>query len=483
MDWASLYSLFVCVSYVSSTKLHEAARVKVTHEGITRFSFENSNHTLMKLVGTSGNKIIWVGGNKVLYSIRPTQSSKPRQVNLSLCQDKGKDSNNSLCSLRISLLREGVDGNLFICRKHDRNTECCDLGSDYSPINCFTSEHYEPDINEPSLLVNNMLYFTNSEKGLYRINKNDKNDNIWPQANQAEQTYLKLIAGKGEDKVYSFFAEKHKSKDGEKWIARVSQSCMNDKGGNKNVLQSSWTSTIYTRLFCGKDYEFTQMIDVATLDTDNDTKMYALFKNYWNMSAVCVYSLTGISRIFSSSGFNAANVPPNPRPGTCVPDSTRLSSEVLMFMKDRPEMKDSVMPENSPLLFRHHHYTHIQVDRVRNHTVLLLSLESGGIHKVLEEPVFVIAEYLPFPRRTHITSMLLDASEKRLYVSCSNEVVQIDLQRCEDYGDDCTQCSLSQDPYCIWNGLLCTSIAKAPVQDFISCGKYSSVFVTGCFSH
>lgn len=45
-----------------------------------------------------------------------------------------------------------------------------------------------------------------------------------------EQTNLKLIAGKGQhkDKVYSFFTEKHKSKDGEseQWIPRVSQSCM-----------------------------------------------------------------------------------------------------------------------------------------------------------------------------------------------------------------------------------------------------------------
>lgn len=123
-------------------------------------------------------------------------------------------------------------------------------------------------------LPDNMLYFTKSEKGLYRINKDDKNDNIWSQSSQAgenlsllkcfiatvrislfhwsdsvsssewycfdskrcffvphlEQTYLKLIAGKGQhqDKVYSFFAEKHKRKDSEleHWIPRVSQSCM-----------------------------------------------------------------------------------------------------------------------------------------------------------------------------------------------------------------------------------------------------------------
>lgn len=38
MDWTSLYALFICVSYVSSTKLHEAARVKVTHAGKITFN-------------------------------------------------------------------------------------------------------------------------------------------------------------------------------------------------------------------------------------------------------------------------------------------------------------------------------------------------------------------------------------------------------------------------------------------------------------
>uniref|UniRef100_A0A8C1R8N5 Semaphorin-7A-like n=1 Tax=Cyprinus carpio TaxID=7962 RepID=A0A8C1R8N5_CYPCA len=473
MDWTSFCALFICVSYVSSTKLHEAARVKVTNEGITRFSFKDNNISLVKLVSTSGNKTIWVGGHKVLYSITPTQAPEPCQVEVDLCQDESKDSDNPHCLNRISLLREGVDGNLlFICRSRDGNARCCNVISNYSLNDCFTSEHYEPDINEPSLLIGNMLYFTKSEKGLYRINKEDRNDIIWSQTFPEGLTYLKLIVGKGlhKDKVYSFFAEKHR--DGEHWIPRVSQSCMNDRGGSKSLLQSSWTSMIFTSLSCGRGYEFTQMIDVATLDTDDDTKIYVLFRNYWNMSAVCVYNMSEISKLFSSSEFNSTDVPKNHRPGTCVEDSTRLPSDVLGFMKNRPEMKDWVKPENISLLFRHRHYTHIQVDRVGDQNVMLLSLESGGVHKVLvKEPVFVIAEYLPFPRGTHITSMLLDASEKRLYVSSSNEVVQIDLQRCHDYGNECHQCSLSQDPYCVWDGLSCTSRAKSHVQNSMSCSE------------
>ncbi|XP_043120787.1 semaphorin-7A [Puntigrus tetrazona] len=470
MDWTAFCALFSCVSLVSSSKLHPRVTVDT---GITRFSFEN-NISLMKLGDASSDKIIWVGGQSVLYSISPTQGSKPLQVNVPPFQNENKDSNSSPRSLRFSVLQEGADGNvLFICSSFDGNSECCNLTSSYSLTDCFTSENYEPDINEPSLLVGNMLYFTKRDKGLYRIN-NNKKYNIWPQTNEEEQTYLKLVAGKGQhkDKVYSFFTEKHKSEDeSELWIPRVSQSCMDDNGGSKSLLQSSWTSMIYSRLFCGKGYEFTKMIDVATLETDNDIKVYALFRNYWNISAVCVYNMTEISSIFTSSEFNSRSVPDNHRPGTCGTDSTALSPEVLGFMKDRPEMKDWVMPENGPLLFTHRHYTHIQVDRVRGHTVLLLSLESGGVHKVLENPLFVIAEYLPFQHETHITSMLLDASERRLYVSSSHEVVQIDLQTCQAYGDQCNECRLSRDPYCGWDGLRCTSRAKFPALDILNCNK------------
>lgn len=388
---------------------------------------------------------------------------------MSLCEDESEDSDNSKCPYRLSLLSQGVDGNLFFCGSANENTKCCNLNSSYSLIGCFKLDNYVPIMNEPSLLVGDMLYFTKSKIGLYRVNK-DKNHNIWSQSTQMEQKYLKLIAGKG-DKVYSFFAEKYKSKDGEsdQWIPRVSQSCMNDRGGPKAQLQNSWTSMIYARLFCGRGYDFSQLIDVATLQTDDGIKIYALFRNYWNMSAVCVYNMTEISTVFTSSEFKSTNVPADHRPGTCVDVSTSLSSEVLKFMSGRPEMKDWVMPENGPLLFRHRHYTHIQVDREQHDTVLLLSLESGGVHKVLEKPVFVIAEYLPFPHGTHITGMLLDTSENRLFVSSSNEVVQIDLQTCSVYGDGCTECMLSRDPYCDWSGLHCTSTAKGRLKDPQDC--------------
>ncbi|XP_067275295.1 semaphorin-7A isoform X4 [Pseudorasbora parva] len=332
MGWMCVCVLFIYINSVCLTKVRYDPRVTVKNEGITRFSFESPHSGFIKMVSASGGKIIWVGRNETLYSITPAQDIKPQLVNVNLCKNESGDS----CAFTLSLLNQGSDGNLFYCGSDHENTKCCYLKSDYSLTDCFKLENYQPKINEPSLLVGEMVYFTKSEVGLYRINK-DKNYNLWSQSTQTEQTYLKLIAGKGQhkDKVYSFFAEKQKSKDGEseQWIPRVSQCCMNDRGGPKAHLQNSWTSMIYARLFCGRGYEFSQLIDVATLETDDDIKIYALFRNFWNMSAVCVYSMTKISSIFTSSDFNSSTVPANHRPGTKVGGS--IKSWKIRFSSSR----------------------------------------------------------------------------------------------------------------------------------------------------
>lgn len=63
----------------------------------------------------------------------------------------------------------------------------------------------------------------------------------------------------------------------------------------------------------------------------------------------------------------------------CVPDSTALSSEVLRNIEKGSELKDLVQPlsSSSPLIFRHHSYTHISVDpswRSSDFQVLFLTL-------------------------------------------------------------------------------------------------------------
>ncbi|XP_056622523.1 semaphorin-4D isoform X2 [Triplophysa dalaica] len=462
MSLKCVYVLFIWIICVHSTRRHDA-RVIDTDRGVFRYSIGNRGDSdFIKLVKSSTNGSVWVADQENLYPINTTTQGKPPQMN-DQCEE------NSKCKYTISLVRDGLDENLLLaCRSNEEETKCYNLNSSYSVSFQFD---YSIDIHEPSLLIGDMLYFTKSNSGLYRINRKDWRDNIWPHPT-ATETYVKLMASQDNTKVFSFFTERHRSVGGDcesgLWIPRVSQICTNDKGGSKDVLQSSWTSKINARLYCGGvegEQPFSNIVDVDTIKTHNDVKIYVLFRNFWNMSAVCVYNMSEINSVFNSSEFmemKNIKAPEGHRPGQCVDDSTRLRAGVLRFMKEGPEVKDRIMPETRPLIFHHHHYTHIKVDTIKKTTVLYLALESGGVHKVLEDqPVFIIAEFRPFPYRTHISSMLLDTSEKRLYVSSAKEVIHIDLQMCHVYGDDYEKCLISRDPYCGWNGSQC-----APVSQF-----------------
>ncbi|KAA0715292.1 Semaphorin-7A CDw108 JMH blood group antigen [Triplophysa tibetana] len=460
-----VYVLFMWIICVHSTRRHDA-RVIDTDRGVIHYSIGNrSDSDFIKLVKSFTNGSVLVADQENLYSINTSKQETAPQI-------KDQCAGNAKCEYTISLLRNGLDENLLlVCRSKEEETKCYNLNSSHSFSFQFD---YGINIHEPSLLVGDMLYFTKSNSGLYRINQKDTSDRIWPHP-AATETYVKLMASKDTTKVFSFFTEKQRSVGGDYgsglWIPRVSQICTNDRGGSKDVLQFSWTSKINARLYCGGvegEQPFSNIVDVDTVTTHNDVKIYVLFRNFWNMSAVCVYNMSQINSVFSSSEFmemKNIKAPADHRPGQCDGDSTRLKADVLRFMKEGPEVKDRIMPETAPLIFLHHHYTHIKVDTIKKTTVLYLALESGGVHKVLgDQPVFIITEFRPFRNRTRITSMLLDTTEKRLYVSSAKEVIHIDLQMCHVYGEDNDECVLSRDPYCCWNGYQCAPVSRNTVQ-------------------
>ncbi|CDQ90673.1 unnamed protein product, partial [Oncorhynchus mykiss] len=95
-----------------------------------------------------------------------------------------------------------------------------------------------------------------------------------------------------------------------------------DEGGSKRFLQNMWTSFLKARLVCGIPNEslyFNRLQDVYVLHAEEwrDSQVYALFTSSWNGTAVCVYSMEEIDRIFQNSPFRGySNDIPNPRPGT-----------------------------------------------------------------------------------------------------------------------------------------------------------------------
>uniref|UniRef100_A0AAY4B468 Uncharacterized protein n=2 Tax=Denticeps clupeoides TaxID=299321 RepID=A0AAY4B468_9TELE len=364
---------------------------------------------------------------------------------------------------------------IYICTTEANMFRCCDVTSNGSAANCVEHQGTAIDEDDPSLLVGDQLYATRSGVGdgvgIQRFFRNE----LWQQNNHIEHRYVKLFERKQEtnplqNKIFAFYNEKNSDQNlaSHLWIPCVSQVCESDLGGRKDHMQYSWTSQLKARLFCGdceKKLHFTELLDVALLETEEQTRVYGLFKNGWEMRAVCVYTMDDIDRVFTSSAVKGQSGPkPVERPGECVADSNKLSPEVLKVMKNHPEMEDWVMPLDRQylLLTKHRNYSRIQVDRAKGrgnkfHTVLLLALEHGEVHKVLEsyspsgsaEP-FYIAGFQAF-NGTAIDSMLLNFFSKRLYLRSGSEVAMIDLQNCALYGSTCQNCIMARDPYCGWD--------------------------------
>ncbi|KAF5894415.1 semaphorin-7A-like isoform X1, partial [Clarias magur] len=427
----------------------------------------------LKLVHASGSKHIYAGGPDDLYMLNPREHPALKKVDVPLFEPECLSTG---CGYKISLLKEGKNGNpLFMCGTRDRNTKCCDVDSEHRSVGCFNLVN-PTLITQPSLHIGNSLYYTvsirnSAEPGIYR---SIEGKFTWPSTSTTEQRYVKILGNQASEtldgKVYSFYTEQNQNQDTDKplWIPRVSQICTADQGGSKSVLQYRWTSMLTARLFCGdekKGLTYTELLDVSALEDEEwqSTIIYGLFKNAYNLRAVCVYKMSDIIDVFASNKIkDSTETFSSPRPGECVANSQGLSPSILKFMEGLPEMNQWIKPARAPLLFMHHHYTHLQVDRVKSwrksenshHDVLFMALENGNVHKILEqnnEP-FIITGYEPFETKTHITSMLLDREAKKLFVSSSSEVIQIDLRDCSVYGNDCDSCVMARDPYCGWDG-------------------------------
>ncbi|KAI3377663.1 hypothetical protein L3Q82_008822 [Scortum barcoo] len=398
-------------------------------------------------------------------------------------------------NITVAHKREDARNSMFVCGTNIGGTLCCDLNLSESSLECIPS-HNTSDINknikefilkedEPSVLVESAkdadLYIAYSGSqdhvGIHKFGKN----RVGPSNHDKEQHYVGLVLSRRrdkplQDKVYAFYKEKNRDTglDSEMWLPFVTQICTADVGGPKNYMQFSWTSQMNARLYCGDSYRkqyFPELVDVAFTHGDKwpDTRVYALFRNEWGMSAVCVYTIQEIDHIFRNTTFKDSW---EDRSRECVEDSTKISLETLKKIKTTSEMEELVQPEgkSGPLLFNHHNYTHIYVGSQHKnnlHPVLFLSLNNGGIHKVVQNKSqsFIISEYRPFDDRGHILSITLNPSSRRLYVNFRSEMVQLNLANCAQYGQTCEDCILARDPDCGWDGTHCAPQTDNTLQD------------------
>ncbi|KAI1889503.1 hypothetical protein AGOR_G00163550 [Albula goreensis] len=400
-------------------------------------------------------RTLYVGGHGKIWALNFEKVNQLEEVNFfERVKTEPKSAATGSCVYDITTLHRVNNTCLLACGTNGNTPQCCYMGLNMKCMENFPGTGIAPfNMTErgPSLSIEGDVYsavnnMNHNSKAIRRIGKKTS---IWPD-----------IETKVEHQI-----------------------CTADIGGPKAILQGKWTSRLNARLACGKRDQgqlFDQLLDVVVLKGQNwrDSRVYGLFKNSWGMTAVCVYTMGDIDHVFQTSPFKGfSGSVPQPRPGKCVSDSTKLPNDVLKHMMDYPDMENWVLPidASGPLMVSHSHYRRIQVDSVmgsgshKKFNVLLLSLENGGLHKVVEldGKSFIIAEMQLFSSGTHIQKMLLQPLTKRLYVSSGREVVEVDLRACLMYGPRCEDCVLAQDPYCSWNGTHCSAVSasRKGIQD------------------
>uniref|UniRef100_A0A8C7RBU7 Sema domain, immunoglobulin domain (Ig), short basic domain, secreted, (semaphorin) 3Ab n=1 Tax=Oncorhynchus mykiss TaxID=8022 RepID=A0A8C7RBU7_ONCMY len=373
---------------------------------------------------------------------------------------------------------------------------------------------YDPKLLTASMLIDGELYsgtsadFMGRDFAIFRTLgqhhpiRTEQHDSRWLNDPRFVSVYLIPESDNPEDdKIYLFFRENAMDGEhaGKATHARIGQLCKNDFGGHRSLV-NKWTTFLKARLVCsvpglnGIDTHFDELQDVFLMsakDPKNPT-IYAVFttsSNIFKGSAVCLYSMADIRRVFLGpyahrDGPNYQWVPfpgrvPYPRPGTCPSktfggfDSTKdLPDDVITFARGHPAMFNPIYPiNNRPIIVKtdtDYQFTQIVVDKVEaedgQYDVMFIGTDMGKVLKVVSIPrgswhdleEVLLEEMTVFREPTAITAMELSTKQQQLYLGSELGISQMPLHRCEVYGKACAECCLARDPYCAWDGTECS---------------------------
>ncbi|XP_061387720.1 semaphorin-2A [Musca vetustissima] len=282
------------------------------------------------------------------------------------------------------------------------------------------------------------------------------------------------------DYVYFFFRETAVEyiNCGKAVYSRIARVCKKDVGG-KNILAHNWATYLKARLNCSISGEFpfyfNEIQSVYQLPNDK-TRFYATFTTSTNGligSAVCSFHINEVQAAFNGkfkeqSTSNSAWLPvlnarvPEPRPGTCVNDTSNLPDTVLNFIRSHPLMDKAVNHEHSnPVYYKRDLvFTKLVVDKIKidilnqEYTVYYVGSNSGHIYKIVQyyrngESLSKLLDIFEIAPNEPIQVMQISQTRKSLYVATDHRVKQIDMAMCNRRYDNCFRCV--RDPYCGWD--------------------------------
>jgi len=297
--------------------------------------------------------------------------------------------------------------------------------------------------------------------------------------------------------IYIFFREV--AERGRSIQSRVARVCKDDVGAYP-TLTEKWTSFSKARLNCSSpgayQFYFDEIQSIHHFDVvDAIHKRFvaAVFKTNDNavlVSTLCVFALDDIEKAFQSEfaelsefGFPkpiaSSAVPTNPRPGSCVKDSSKLGPDHQKFIKTHPMMY-RVVPSvfhrpvfsRTGISFRSVTTDNVKMKDGRDVFVHFLGSDDGRLFRVLQDggdrgadvdevfdfnnidgvgdagrllSVYDVdkgnaVEQLDIWRKTA-------PKEKNFYLATKYTVVQLSVYNCKSY-NTCYLCA--RDPYCTW---------------------------------
>ncbi|XP_059513240.1 semaphorin-7A [Myotis daubentonii] len=439
-----------------------------------------------------GSDSVWVGGRGKVYLFNFPEGKNASVHTVNIGSTKGSCLGKQDCENYITLLERQGEG-LLACGTNARHPSCWSLvnGTVESLGERRGYAPFSPDENSLVLFDGDEVYSTirkqeyNGKIPRFRRIQGEIELYTSDTVMQNPQFIKATIVHQDQaydDKIYYFFREDNPDKNPEAPlnVSRVAQLCRGDQGGESSLSVSKWNTFLKAMLVCSDpvtNKNFNRLQDVFLLPDPNgqwrDTRVYGVFSNPWNYSAVCVYSLGDIDKVFRTSSLKGYHTGlPTPRPGKCLPGRKPIPTETFQVADSHPEVAQRVEPMGplkTPLFHSKYHYQKVVVHRMHashgeTFHVLYLTTDRGTIHKVVKSEewehslVFNIMEIQPFRRAAAIQAMSLDPDRRKLYVSSQWEVSQVPLDLCDIYGGGCHGCLMARDPYCGWDQGHCVSI-------------------------
>ncbi|KAK9890331.1 hypothetical protein WA026_010429 [Henosepilachna vigintioctopunctata] len=432
-----------------------------------------------------------------------------------LCLIKGKTEDD--CQNYIRILYRPSPGKLVICgtnsykplcRKYTENlTGYYDIDGEFEGIGICP---YNPEHNSTNVFSDNQLYsatvadFSGGDPIIYREPQRTEQFDL-KQLN-APNFVNSVPYGKY---IYFFYRETavEYMNCGKIIYSRVARVCKNDRGG-PHQSDNRWTSFLKARLNCSVPGEYPFYFDEiqSTSDIVNGTYGTSGRKNlvYGTLttpnnaiggSAICVYNMDDIIKVFQGSFKHQANLNsnwlpysenlvPEPRPGECTEDSRALPERNVNFIKTHSLLEEAVPAYfGKPILIRvslQYRFTVVTVDPQVQTTdnevfdILYVGTDDGRVLKVVNIPnaetakAVVISENNVLPHGTSIKQIRLTPESGRIIVVTRDEVRLVNLSQCK-HVNSCSECVDLQDPHCGWDAKqkACVSISTVTSRRYI----------------